>query len=57
MTARLLLRGTVAAWVVAVAIVSTGTGRAAAPDTGTDAQRDAGKKLYLKNCSQCHGRP
>jgi len=55
MTARLLLRGTLAAWVVAVAVASTGTGRAAAPDTGTDAQRDAGKKLYLKYCSQCHG--
>src|SRR5215467_7414188 len=35
--------------------VLTSSGRAAAPDTGTDAQRDAGKKLYLKYCSQCHG--
>ena len=55
MTARLLLRGTLAAWIVAVAVASTGAGRAAAPDTGTDAQRNAGKKLYLKYCSQCHG--
>ncbi len=29
--------------------------RLAAQDVGTDAQREAGKKLYLKNCSQCHG--
>jgi mono/diheme cytochrome c family protein len=28
---------------------------AQAPDVGTPAQRDAGKKLYLKYCSQCHG--
>ena len=25
------------------------------PDVGTEAQRESGKKLYLKNCSQCHG--
>jgi mono/diheme cytochrome c family protein len=55
MTARLLLRGTFAAWILAVVVASTGTGRAAAPDTGTDAQRNAGKTLYLKYCSQCHG--
>jgi mono/diheme cytochrome c family protein len=29
--------------------------RAQGPDLGTDAQRDAGKALYLKYCSQCHG--
>ena len=29
--------------------------RAAAPDVGTDAQRESGKQLYLKYCSQCHG--
>jgi mono/diheme cytochrome c family protein len=28
---------------------------AAAQDVGTDAQRESGKKLYAKNCSQCHG--
>ena len=32
-----------------------GSARAAAPDVGTEAQRESGKKLYLKNCSQCHG--
>ncbi|HSD11557.1 MAG TPA: c-type cytochrome [Candidatus Binatia bacterium] len=26
-----------------------------APDVGTDAQREAGKKLYEVNCAQCHG--
>src|SRR5580765_6982577 len=35
--------------------VSAGSVRLEAQDVGTDAQREAGKKLYLKNCSQCHG--
>lgn len=25
------------------------------PDLGTEAQREAGKKVYLEKCSQCHG--
>ncbi len=29
--------------------------RAQGPDVGTDAQRESGKTLYLKYCSQCHG--
>ena len=29
--------------------------RAQGPDVGTEAQRESGKTLYLKNCSQCHG--
>jgi mono/diheme cytochrome c family protein len=28
---------------------------APAPDVGSDAQREAGKKLYEVNCAQCHG--
>src|SRR5512143_1668693 len=28
---------------------------APAPDLGTDAQREAGKQLYLAHCAQCHG--
>lgn len=55
MTSHSMMRAAVAAWIVSVCAMSTGVGRAAAPDTGSDAQRDAGKKLYLKNCSQCHG--
>ncbi len=30
-------------------------GLAASPDLGTEAEREAGKKLYDKLCSQCHG--
>src|SRR5258706_6504145 len=45
---------------LAVVIVSLcgapgGSMRAAAPDIGTEAQRESGKKLYLHYCSQCHG--
>src|SRR5687767_13445897 len=40
----------IAAWYVA----PTGSVRAAAQDVGTDAQREAGKALYLKYCAQCH---
>jgi mono/diheme cytochrome c family protein len=29
--------------------------RAQAPGVGTEAQRESGKNLYLKYCSQCHG--
>ena len=25
------------------------------PDVGTEAQRESGKTLYLRNCAQCHG--
>jgi len=32
-----------------------GSVRVSAQDLGTDAQRESGKKLYLKNCAQCHG--
>jgi len=55
MTSRLMVRWALAVWIVVVWAASAGSGRAAAPDTGTDAQREAGKKLYLKYCSQCHG--
>src|SRR5215510_1186221 len=40
------------AWLCAV---TTGSVRVTAQDVGTEAQREAGKALYLKNCSQCHG--
>ncbi|MBF8287735.1 MAG: serC 2, partial [Candidatus Rokubacteria bacterium] len=29
--------------------------RAQAPEVGTEAQRESGKNVYLKNCAQCHG--
>lgn len=29
--------------------------QAQSPDVGTEAQRESGKALYVKNCSQCHG--
>jgi mono/diheme cytochrome c family protein len=57
MTSRLMTRAGLtllfAAWCVALTV--SGRAVAAAPDTGTDAQKEAGKKLYLKYCSQCHG--
>jgi len=34
---------------------TTGSVRVTAQDVGTEAQRESGKKLYLKNCAQCHG--
>ena len=61
MTSRLIgARSSVAAACLAVLIASlyavpTGSVRAAAQDVGTEAQRESGKKLYLKFCSQCHG--
>ena len=51
-----------AARVAAVALVALAgasafatTARAAAPDTGTEAQKASGKALYDKYCLQCHG--
>ena len=62
MTPRLGLRSCAAAltvWGVALAMASWSAGpqasARAAQDVGTDAQREAGKQLYLKLCSQCHG--
>jgi mono/diheme cytochrome c family protein len=57
MTPRLFVRG----WVVGLiavwcaALAGSAGARAAAPDVGTDAQRESGKKLYLRYCAQCHG--
>jgi mono/diheme cytochrome c family protein len=51
-------RAALAALAVLVALVCAALGgsvRAAAQDVGTEAQRESGKTLYLKYCSQCHG--
>ncbi|MHC5005439.1 MAG: c-type cytochrome, partial [Planctomycetota bacterium] len=41
--------------VLAIAAVLVAASAAAQPDLGTDEQRAAGKELYDKYCSQCHG--
>jgi mono/diheme cytochrome c family protein len=43
-----------AAWLCAATTGSVRT-QGQGPDIGTDAQRESGKTLYLKYCSQCHG--
>jgi mono/diheme cytochrome c family protein len=48
-------RGRLAWLVVLLCAAPVGAARVMAQDVGTDAQREAGKKLYLKYCSQCHG--
>ncbi|HMI31887.1 MAG TPA: c-type cytochrome, partial [Candidatus Limnocylindrales bacterium] len=52
---RAMSRGCLAILVALLCAAPAGSMRAAAPDIGTEAQRESGKKLYLKNCSQCHG--
>jgi len=54
-TSRVLFAAAGGVLLVSLYAVPAGLVRAAAPDVGTDAQRESGKKLYLKNCSQCHG--
>jgi len=56
------LRAFRATWRVCFAVLITslcaalaGSVRAQGPDIGTGEQRESGKKLYLKYCSQCHG--
>ncbi len=48
-------RAFIAVLVALLCAALTGQGRAAAPDVGSESQRESGKKLYLKYCSQCHG--
>ena len=47
--------GCLAVLIVMLCAAPTGSVRAQAPDVGTEAQRESGKRLYLKYCSQCHG--
>ena len=55
MTFRQLFLPGGAVLIASLCAMSAGLVRAAAPDVGTEAQRESGKKLYLKNCAQCHG--
>lgn len=48
------LRARLALLIGVMCVAPAGTVRAG-QDVGTDAQREAGKALYLKYCSQCHG--
>jgi mono/diheme cytochrome c family protein len=49
------LRAAVALLIVWLCALAMGSARVAAQDVGTEAQRDSGKALYLRYCSQCHG--
>jgi cytochrome c len=55
MTSRLISRGCLAVLIAMLCAVPMGSVRAQGPDVGTDAQRESGKNLYVKNCAQCHG--
>jgi len=48
-------RACLAVLVASLWAATTGSVRVTAQDVGTEAQREAGKALYVKNCSQCHG--
>jgi mono/diheme cytochrome c family protein len=43
------------ALVMVAAFAAAARVAAAAPELGTDAERQAGARLYEKNCAQCHG--
>ena len=55
MTSVAVLRWCFAVLIVSLCAVAMGSVRAAAQDIGTEAQRESGEALYLRNCSQCHG--
>jgi len=55
MTSRLIARMCVALLVASLCAQAPQMVRAQGPDLGTEAQRESGKALYLKYCSQCHG--
>ena len=69
MTSVVALRGCVALLIAWLCVVSMSSLRgrpalsnavvvgveAQGPDIGTEAQRESGRNLYLKNCAQCHG--
>jgi mono/diheme cytochrome c family protein len=55
MTSRLLSVGCVVVIVSLLCAATAGRLRAQGADVGSEAQREAGKQLYLKYCAQCHG--
>src|SRR3954463_16030086 len=56
MTGRVIIeRSSVAILIALMCAAPTGSVRLSAQDVGTPAQRESGKKIYSKYCSQCHG--
>lgn len=45
----------IAILIAAILVCAAERAQARAPDPGTEKQREAGKALYMKKCSQCHG--
>ena len=50
-----LAAGCLAVVIASLCAALAGSVRAAAQDIGTEAQRESGRTLYVKYCSQCHG--
>jgi mono/diheme cytochrome c family protein len=55
MISRWIACGCVTVLIALLSAAPIGLVRAQGPDVGTEAQREAGKTLYLKDCAQCHG--
>ena len=55
MTSVAVLRWCFAVLIVSLCAVPMGSVRVAAQDVGTEAERESGRTLYLRNCAQCHG--
>lgn len=55
MTPRLAAHACVVGAIAWLGVATAQSVRAQGPDLGTDAQRESGKRLYVKYCSQCHG--
>ncbi len=55
MTSHPLSRGCLAVLIASLWAATAGSVSVSAQEVGTEAQRESGKALYLKYCSQCHG--